>query len=68
MAERNGIADLFANLRPRSKAAVDAAVRFRTTPHVNATLVITIPDDPGKPCEMAVFTGPVILSVETWKM
>ena len=66
--ERTRVADLFTHLRPRSQAAVAAAVRWRHTPGVNATLVIVIPDDPGRPCEIAVFTGPVTLSVDTWKM
>lgn len=67
MAERK-ISDLFADLRPRSRAAVEAAVRWRHTPDVNAILVIAIPDDPRKPCEIAVFTGPVTMSVDSWKM
>jgi hypothetical protein len=53
---------------PRSRAAIEAALRFQHTPGVNATLVVVIPDDPRKPCEFAVFTGPVTLSVDSWKM
>lgn len=66
--ERTRVADLFAHLRPRSRAAVAAALQWLHTPGVNATLVIAIPDDPRRPCEIAVFTGPVTLSVDTWKM
>ena len=66
--ERPRVAALFAGLRPRSKAAVAAAVHWQQLPGVNATLVISIPDDPRKPCEIAVFTGPVTMSVDTWKM
>jgi hypothetical protein len=62
------IADLFTGLGPRSRASVDAALRLRQTPHADAILVIQIPGDAAKPCEIVVFTGPVTVSVDTWKM
>lgn len=67
-AERIPVGDLFTDLRARSRAALEAGVRWRSIVGVNAVLVIVIPDDPRKPCEIAVFTGPVTMSVDSWKM
>ena len=68
-AERTArVTDLFDGLGPRSRASVATALRVQQTPHVGGTLVIQVSEDPAKPCEIAFMTGPVTVSVDTWKM
>ena len=62
------VTDLFADLGPRSRAAVNTALRLQQESNVAATLVIQIPEDPSKPCEIFIMTGPVTMSVDAWKM
>jgi len=58
------LADLFRDLKPRSQASVGEALRLLRHPGVGATLVIQIPPDTGRPCEIILSTGPATLSVD----
>lgn len=62
-AERLQVADLFRDLRPRSRASLGEALRLLSMPGVGATLVVQIPADITKPCEIVLSTGPTQLVV-----
>lgn len=58
------LADLFRDLKPRSQASVGEALRLLKRPGVGATLVIQIPTEADRPCEIILSTGPATLSVD----
>jgi hypothetical protein len=55
-------------LRPRSRASLSAALVMLGTPGASGTLVIQIPHDPDKPCELIFVTGPAELTIATYKL
>ena len=62
------MSELFQDLKPRSRESVAEALRALHRPGVSATLVIQIPPEIGKPCEILLVLGPVQVVVDLTKL
>ena len=60
--------EFFRGLKPRSKESVSEALRALRRPGVSATLVIQIPADEAKPCEIMCLLAPVQVVVDLTKL